>query len=155
MSKKKKVILVLLGAFVLIAFVYLLFSKKEEISPQPTPSPVPQAKELLNLLQVLPPEGKNQTLFTKTGILFTFDNPLDLSSAEVDIEPTKDIIVDLARDDPKTLVIRPADEWIEGIAYTITIKKRLSSNNKELKEDLVYRVEFEIPENINPPSSEF
>ncbi len=147
--------LVCLGILLLAVFLYFIFKSRQAPIQPTTPTPSVQEKSSLNLLQVLPPEGKNQTLFTKTGILFTFDDTLDLSSAEVDIEPTKDIIVDLARDDPKTLVVRPADEWIDGIEYTITIKKGLSSDKEELKENIVYRVEFEIPENINPPSSEF
>jgi len=155
MSKKKKTFLVLLGISIIASLVYLALKNRQAPIQPAIPTPSVQKKGQLNLLQILPPEGKNQTLFTKTGILFTFDDSLVLSSAEVNIEPTKDIVVELARDDSKTLVVRPVEEWVEGVLYTITVKKGLSSKNKILTENLVYQVEFEIPENINPPSSEF
>ncbi|MCK4588508.1 LPXTG cell wall anchor domain-containing protein [Candidatus Woesebacteria bacterium] len=144
MSKKRKV-LIILGIAILIALGLFFFLKKKQQPPFPPEIP----KGSLSLLQTLPSEGKNQSLFTSTAILFTFDGPLILSTADVSIDPKIEIITEITRNNSATLAIRPVDEWKEGIPYTITIKKGLLSvNNKELKESIIYKIEFEYPEDI-------
>lgn len=144
MSKKRKVFIVL-GLVMLIALALFFFLKKGQQPPSPPEIP----KGSLNLLQTLPPEGKNQSLFVSTAVLFTFDGPLILSTADVSVDPKIEIITETARNSSATLTIRPVDEWKEGVPYTITVKKGLLSvNNKELKENIIYKIEFEYPEDI-------
>jgi uncharacterized membrane protein len=141
--KKKRLIIVLIITLVLITILWFLKSKKEK--PQ---SPKIQ-KGNLTLIQTIPPEGEKESLFTSTAILFTFDSPLILSTAQVTIDPKIEISVEAARNNSSTLAVRPLDEWQENTLYTITIKKGLASiNNKELKEDLVYKIKFKFPKDI-------
>lgn len=144
MNRKKK-ILIILGVVILVILGVFFFLKRVR---QPSPSPeIPKGS--LKLLQTLPPEGKSQSLFTSTAILFTFDAPLVLSTADISIDPGIEIITETTRNNSATLAIRPVDEWKEGVPYTITIKKGLLSvNNKELKENIIYKIEFEYPEDI-------
>jgi hypothetical protein len=143
MKKKKKLLIALIGLFVLIAVFWFLKSKKEK--PQ-----VPKIqKGNLTLIQTIPPEGEKESLFTSTAILFTFDSPLILSTAQVTIDPQIEIGIETARNNSSTLAIRPLNEWQENTLYTITIKRGLASiNNKELKEDLVYKIKFKFPKDI-------
>jgi hypothetical protein len=144
MSKKRK-IFIILGVVIIIIIGIFFFLKKRQ---QPSP-PIDVPKGSLNLLQALPPEGKSRSLFTTTAILFTFDSPLVLSTDDTSIDPKIEIITEIARNNSATLAIRPVDEWKEGVIYTITIKKGLLSvNNKELKKDIIYKIEFEYPEDI-------
>jgi uncharacterized membrane protein len=143
MKKKKRLIIVFIVTLVLISILWFLKSKKEE--PQ-TPK---IQKGALTLIQTIPPEGEKESLFTSTAILFSFDSPLVLSTAQVTIDPQIEISLETARNSSSTLAIRPLGEWQEGTLYTITIKKGLMSvNNKELKEDLVYKIKFKFPEDI-------
>lgn len=107
------------------------------------PSLPPPQKESLTLEQVFPPEGKNETLFTATAIQFTFDSPIVVSTAGVLVEPQIDFVVETSKANSQILIVRPKDAWELNVPYTVTIKKGLQSiNNKELKEDVVYSVEF-------------
>lgn len=143
MNRKKKIILAL-GILILLGSVIFFLYKRRQPSPPPTPP-----KGELQLLQVVPSEGKNKTLFTSTGIQFTFDGPLVLSTVKVSIEPRIKILTDTARSSSSILIVRPEDEWVLDVAYTITIKNGLQSvNNKELKEDIIYQIEFEAVEDI-------
>ncbi len=142
MSKKKKKIIII-GAIVLFILGVFLFLKQEQ-APLPPPEKGP-----LSLLRVSPPEGKQQSLFTSTAILFTFDGPLVLSTVNISIDPKIEIITEAARDSSATLAVRPAGEWEIGVSYTIVVKKGLTSvNNKELKEDVTYEIEFEYPTDV-------
>lgn len=137
--------LIILGVVILVILGVFFFLKKRQ---QPSP-PAEIPKGSLKLLQTLPPEGKSQSLFTSTAILFTFDAPLVLSTADISIDPKTEVITETSRNSSATLAIRPVDEWKEGVPYTITIKKGLLSvNNKELKESIIYKIEFEYPEDI-------
>ncbi len=142
MNRKKK-ILIILGVVILVVIGVFFFLKRTQ---QPSPE-IPKGS--LELLQTLPSEGKSQSLFTSTAILFTFDAPLILSTADISIDPKIEVITETARNSSATLAIRPVDEWEKGVPYTITIKKGLLSvNNKELKESIIYKIEFEYPEDI-------
>lgn len=142
MTKKKKRIIII-GAIVLFILGVFLFLKQKQAPPPPL------EKGPLSLLRVSPPEGKQQSLFTSTAILFTFDGPLILSTVNISIDPKIEIVTEAARDSSATLAVRPAGEWEKGVSYTIVVKKGLTSvNNKELKEDVTYEIEFEYPTDV-------
>ncbi len=142
MNKKKK-ILIILGIVILVILGVFFFLKRAKQPPPEIP------KGSLELLQTLPSEGKSQSLFTSTAILFTFDAPLILSTADISIDPKIEVITETARNSSTTLAIRPVGEWEKEVPYTITIKEGLLSvNNKELKESIIYKIEFEYPEDI-------
>lgn len=142
MIKNKKTAIVVIFALLLGILGYFFFVSKK--SP-----PLPFKKGELKLLDTNPSAGKVKILHPTTGIFFSFDDPLVLSSVKVVIEPSATIVTELAKGDSKTLVVRPKEAWEFGINYKMVIKKGLYSiNNKELKEDLFYEIEFEAPEDI-------
>lgn len=134
---KKKVVIGL--GFVLVVIIGILIIVVRKTSPEVEPV----SKESLNLIKTLPEQGRHETIFTKTAILFFFDSPINTSTAEVSIEPSIDLVVENARNDSRVLAVRPQNEWSFNVPYNITIKKGFqSANNKELKEDAVYQIEF-------------
>ena len=142
MNRKKKILIILGVVILVILGVFFLLKRVKQPPPE-----IPKGS--LKLLQTLPPEGKSQSLFTSTAILFTFDAPLVLSTADVSIDPKIEVITETSRNNSATLAIRPVDEWKEGVPYIITIKKGLLSvNNKELEESIIYKIEFEYPKDI-------
>jgi hypothetical protein len=142
MIKSKKTVIVVLLALLLGILGYFIFVSKK------TP-PVPPAKGELKLVDTNPSAGKVKILHPTTGIFFSFDDPLVLSSVKVVIEPSLDIATELAKGDSKTLVIRPRETWQYDVDYKIVIKSGLSSiSGKELKNDVFYEVTFEAPEDI-------
>lgn len=143
-KKTKKLIIVGTVLFLIVAaFIYLKYKSEAIISPSPIP------KGELQLLNTSPPAGKSQTLFTSTGIFFTFDGPVILSSVNISVEPDIELLTDLANEDPNTLVIRPRYEWVTDTTYSLNIKSGLqSTDNKELRQDITYEIEFEIPEDV-------
>ncbi len=141
MLKNKKSLLIVILVFLLGALGYYLFVYKK-ISP-------PVEKGELKLVDTSPSPGKVKILHLTTGILFSFDDPLVLSSVKVVIEPSIDIATELAKGDSKTLVLRPKEVWQYDTDYKIVIKSGLSSiSGKELKNDVFYEVTFEAPEDI-------
>lgn len=142
MSKKKKKIIIIGAIFLTILAVFLFLKQRQAPS-------LPSEKEPLNLLEIFPSEGKQQALFSSTAILFTFDAPLVLSTVNVSIDPKIEIVAEAARNSSAILAIRPVEEWEKGVSYTIVIKKGLASvNNKELKGDITYKIEFEYPTDV-------
>lgn len=141
MLKSKKTLIIIALASLLGILGYYLFVYKK-------PSP-PVEKGELKLVDTSPSPGKVKILHPTTGIFFSFDDPLVLSSVKVVIGPSIDIATELAKGDSKTLVIRPREMWQYGVDYKIVIKGGLSSiNGKELKNDVFYEVTFEAPEDI-------
>jgi hypothetical protein len=141
MFKNKKTLLIIGFTFLLAILGYYLFVYKK------TPTPV--VKGELKIVDTNPSPGKVKILHPTTGILFSFDDPLVLSSAKVTVDPSVDIVTELARGDSKTLVVRPKEAWQYGVNYKIVIKSGLSSiTNKELKNDFSYEVTFDAPEDI-------
>lgn len=141
MTKRRKIVSVLFGVLLLAGFAFLFFRGK---APQPPPP-----KGELNLLETVPPQGKTQTLHPTTGILFNFDDLVIASSANVVVEPNIPLIIETGTLSSKSLVIRPKEQWQFNTKYIIVIKKGLSSiNNKELKQDISYEIEFEAPSDI-------
>ncbi len=103
----------------------------------------------LKLVQITPPSGKTKILHLTTGIQFKFDSPIIISTADVSVDPFIQLSVDTAKGDSNTLVVGPKTPWQPNTKYLIVLKNGLKSiNNKELKEDLSYEIEFEIPSNI-------
>lgn len=139
-KSKKKLIIIALASLLGILGYYLVVYKKT------TP---PVEKGELKLVDTNPSPGKVKSLHLTTGILFSFDDPLVLSSVKVIIDPSIEIATDIARGDSKTLVVRPKETWQYDVNYRIVIKSGLSSiSGKELKSDVFYGVSFEAPEDI-------
>jgi hypothetical protein len=146
-KRKKPVIFVLLIAISLVAGLLFASRKQQPTTPILTPTPPPFSTDL-NLSKILPPGDTLQTVFSATAILY-FDEPLDLLTAEVTINPKIDIIIDPVRNNTSGLAVRPASEWKENINYEITIKKGLVSlDGKKLQEDIVHKFTFEFPEDV-------
>ena len=140
LKSKKTLIIVALASLLGILGYYLLVYKK-------TTAPVEKGE--LKLVDINPSPGKVKSLHLTTGILFSFDDPLVLSSVRVVIDPSIGIATDLAKGDSKTLVLRPKETWQYNVNYKIVIKSGLSSiGNKELKNDVFYEVTFEAPKDI-------
>lgn len=141
MSRRRKIIFVFLGLFLLTALAYFFFGRKAPEAPPP--------RGELKLLETVPPPGKSQTLHPTTGIFFNFDDPVIVSSANIVVEPNIELVLETGRLSSSSLVVRPKDEWEFDTKYTIVIKKGLYSiNNKELKEDVSYEIEFVAPTDI-------
>ncbi|MEK7112395.1 MAG: Ig-like domain-containing protein, partial [Patescibacteria group bacterium] len=142
MIKSKKTAIVILFVLLLGILGYVIFVSKKTL-------PLPPEKGELKLVDINPSAGKVKILHPTTAILFYFNDPLVLSSIRVVIDPAFEIATELAKGDPKTLVVRPKEVWTYDTNYKIVIKSGLSSiNNKELKEDLFYEIEFEAPDDI-------
>ena len=118
MKQNKKIIIIIGVVIMLISFI-LLVTKSQ--TPAPTPTPIPQND--LKLVQVLPPEGRNQLLHTGTGIVFSFNSPVYLASAGVSIDPNIEIETAISKINSSALIITPKDQWKLETPYTITIKK--------------------------------
>jgi hypothetical protein len=145
---KKKKIIILLTVMAIGAIILVLLKKGKTPSPGPS-SPTTSQDTKMSFLQALPPEGKQPLVFTSSAILFKFSKPINLYTANVQIEPTVAIEVSTANSDPATLKVQPKKPWKEGVVYTIIINKGLaSSDSKQLEKDVVYKIEFEYPENI-------
>lgn len=139
-KSKKKLIIIALASLLGILGYYLFVYKK-------TNTPVEKGE--LKLLDTNPSPGKAKALHLATGILFSFDDLLVLSSVRVIVDPSIEIATDLARGDSKTLVIRPKETWQYDVNYKIVIKSGLSSiSGKQLKNDVFYEITFEAPEDI-------
>jgi hypothetical protein len=140
MKKMRKLIIMAIGLALLGSLAYVVFSKK---------TPLPVEKEALQLIETKPAGGKTTSLHSTSGIYFTFDGPLVIASANVIVNPEIPIIVESGRNSSSTLVVSPKEAWEFGTNYTIVIKAGLSSvNNKELKTDVSYEIEFEAPTDI-------
>lgn len=140
LKKKKTLIIIALASLLGILGYYLLVYKKT------TP---PVEKGELKLVDTNPSPGKVKSLHLTTGILFSFDDPLVLSSVRIVIDPSIGLATELAKGDSKILVIRPRETWQYDVDYKIVIKSGLSSiGGKELKNDVFYEVTFEAPEDI-------
>ena len=143
MFKRKRVLFFVLLAFLLgsLGYYYFLIYKKNV--------PNPDVKGELMLTNTFPASGKAKILLLTSGIYFSFDSPLVLSSAQVIIDPPLEIATDLAQGDPKTLIVWPKESWQFDTLYRIVIKSGLAStDNKELKQDVFYEVTFEAPDDI-------
>ena len=153
MNKKVKVFLVFIGIISLILSLFFLYRYRKQTS---SPTPI---KDSLILIEAYPPQGKNPSFNPTIGIIFQFDSPVKLSTANVQILPDTFIELELAKTNQNQLIIRPQVKWATDTEYEITINKGLLSQdeNKELKEDLLYKIEFETtPEDviqIPPPGS--
>jgi hypothetical protein len=141
MKSKRKFFIILIGILIVFLVGYFSIVKKE--------SPPPIEKGALKVVDINPPSGKNKALHPTTGIVFSFDDPIILSSVGVVVDPDIQLVTELARGDNKSLIVRPKEAWTFGVNYRIVIRKGIAStNNKELKEDVFYEIEFEYPEDI-------
>jgi len=139
MSKKKQIIIVVLGIAVLIVGL-LLKRAAQKLQPiRPTGE--------LHLVSTTPSPGK-ATFFNPTvGIMFTFDAPPATSSARISVSPNIQTRIEKARTNPNTILIRPKAAWRSNVPYRIVISEGLLSedNTKVLKEKVEYEIEFESP----------
>jgi hypothetical protein len=142
MSKKKKIFLIILGVLVITGLLFLLYKTKRQ--PPTPPSP---AKGELSLLDTEPPPGKTELFNPTIGITFNFDSPVKVSSANIVLTPYIPFAVEREKASFNSLVVRPKENWEYGVKYQITIAKGLTSTkgDKELKENIIYEIEFEYP----------
>jgi hypothetical protein len=142
MSKRSKTVLFFIGLGLLVFLLIVLFTKPASENINTKDNAEEQIEEI-ELIQTVPDEGVFETIFTSMGIKFEFNTILDLSSANVIIEPDIPIVVDRSATNSRILLIRPESGWEYNVDYKITIKSGLmSSRGSETKEDIQYKIRF-------------
>lgn len=114
-KKQWKLLTVLL--ITIIVFFLLRVSRKSDIAPPSPPTPTHTPFELI---ETFPSSGRQETPISNLALLFTFSIEIDVSSAEITINPYIDFTSSV-NPDGKTLAIYPSKEWKYDTQYKLTI----------------------------------
>ncbi len=157
-------ILVLILAILVIGSVLLfsIFSPKKQpespnpviqanITPLPGRGPATNTKTL-TLISINPLEDINQTYFPIKQIFFTFSEPMNPATFQVETSPSVKTVIFLKPNEPNTIVISPSDIWQTGITTITILPMTTSANGTKLEQPIAYKINAKFPDNPPPDS---
>lgn len=143
---KKHKILSTLVLVSILSIVYLYYYSNQKVNIASIPQPTPGT--YLNILNIDPPPGIQESIWTTQSIAFSFKQDIDISSLEYTVIPVIDTIPFLNPNN-KTLYIRPKKDWRPNVSYTLTIKKLSAlGGGEKLATDIIYQFEIRPPKSI-------
>ncbi|MBU1032004.1 Ig-like domain-containing protein [Patescibacteria group bacterium] len=160
----KLLILTLMLAILVVGSMLLfsLFGPKK--TPQPT-QPVIQATitpsppllpitttETLTLISINPQQDLGQTYFPIKQIFFTFSEPMNPATFQVETSPDTKVVTTLKPGDSNTIVVSPQDIWPQGITTITVLPSTTSVAGNKLVQPVVYKINTKFPDNPPPDS---
>lgn len=114
---------------VVAGVLFAVFTKRQIGPPSIDVTPTP-SQSILKIINTAPENNGKVIASTINAVTLTFDQPVDPSTAEIEILPNVEITPISHSNRPSTLILSPAMPWEKGKNYTLILKNVSSLDKK-------------------------
>jgi hypothetical protein len=159
--KRKKILSITVFVLLIILIIVIYFLSKNKALPpspqEPTPTsyvPPQTNEEAFQLIKITPTPPVYITFLPEERVTLQFNSTIDQNSISYSIKPSLSTKIIYEDKNPNAFSIIPTTSvWEANIDYTFLVSKNLKSiSGQTLKEDIVFSLRREEPEEFSPDS---